>query len=100
MKQIFIVLLVTVFAACQQHHTAEKENPAMKAIQHADSTKQKYTAAMVDNLKDPSCGMPVAAGIEDTLHYKGKVYGFCSDECRDDFKKDPEAHVKTAELKQ
>jgi YHS domain-containing protein len=54
---------------------------------------------MVDNKKDPNCGMPVTAGIMDTVHYKGKVYGFCSDECRDAFLKNPVAMVKAAELK-
>ncbi len=44
---------------------------------------------MVDNKKDPYCGMPVTAGITDTVHYKGKVYGFCSDECKQLFLKDP-----------
>ena len=42
---------------------------------------------MVDNKKDPNCGMPVTAGIEDTVHYNGKVYGFCSDECKMHFLK-------------
>ena len=63
-----------------------------------DSAK-KYTAAMVDNKKDPSCGMPVTAGIADTVHYNGKVYGFCSDECKQAFLKDPVAMAKNAELK-
>jgi len=98
MKPVYIIISVLSLAACQQA-PSQKDNPAMKAIQHVDSSKMKYTTAMVDNLRDPSCGMPVAAGLEDTLHYKGKIYGFCSDECRDEFKKDPEAHVKTAVMK-
>jgi len=64
-----------------------------------DSAKPKFTAAMVDNKKDPSCGMPVTAGIEDTVHYNGKVYGFCSEECKNAFLKNPVAMVKNAELK-
>jgi YHS domain-containing protein len=54
---------------------------------------------MVDNTRDPSCGMPLTAMIEDTLHYKGKVYGFCSDECRDEFRKNPEELAKSAVMK-
>ena len=54
---------------------------------------------MVDNKKDPNCGMPVTAGIEDTVHYNGKVYGFCSDQCRDAFLKNPEELAKNAVLK-
>jgi YHS domain-containing protein len=33
--------------------------------------------------------MPASAGIADTAHYKGKVYGFCSKECKDEFEKAP-----------
>ena len=54
---------------------------------------------MVDNKKDPNCGMPVTAGIKDTVHYNGKVYGFCSDECKQAFLKNPEVLAKNAELK-
>ena len=46
-----------------------------------------------DNTKDLICGMPVAAGVADTAHYKGKVYGFCSAECKNEFLKDPLAHL-------
>ncbi|PUZ24633.1 YHS domain-containing protein [Chitinophaga costaii] len=51
----------------------------------------KFDAAMVDNKKDPSCGMPVKAGIEDTLHYKNKILGFCSKECKDAFLVKPDS---------
>ena len=65
----------------------------------SDSVRKKFTANMVDNKKDPSCGMPVTAGIEDTVHYDGKVYGFCSDECKQIFLKDPENLAKNAVMK-
>ncbi|MEJ0083172.1 MAG: hypothetical protein WDM78_19995 [Puia sp.] len=41
-------------------------------IVKTDSSKPVFTAAMVDNKKDPNCGMPVTAGIADTVHYKGE----------------------------
>ena len=69
------------------------------AYAKSDTSKPKFTRDMVDNVKDPSCGMPLTAGVEDTLHYGGKVYGFCSDECRDEFKKNPAALAKTAVMK-
>ncbi|MDR3716831.1 MAG: YHS domain-containing protein [Puia sp.] len=46
--------------------------------------------------KDPSCGMPLTAGLEDTLRYKGKLYGFCSKECKEAFLKDPAAALAGA----
>ena len=50
-----------------------------------------------DYNKDPSCGMPLKAGLEDTTTYKGKLYGFCSKECKDAFLQDPAGY--TAKLK-
>jgi len=29
--------------------------------------------------------MPLSAGVEDTLVLNGKVYGFCSTECKNEF---------------
>jgi YHS domain-containing protein len=94
------VILSTAFCifafACNQH--PEITN-APQGMQLNDSAKKKFTAAMVDNRKDPNCGMPVTAGIEDTVHYNGKVYGFCSDECKQAFLKNPSGLAKNADLK-
>jgi YHS domain-containing protein len=100
----FLLIIMLAIAACHQNPKSE-ENEAASAVAtdsmvvKTDNAKPKFTAAMVDNKKDPNCGMPVTAGIADTVHYKGKVYGFCSDECRDAFLKNPDALVKNAELK-
>jgi YHS domain-containing protein len=101
MRYLFILCLV--FAACNQKPqtgmTAAATDSSNIMVQKADTSKPKFTVAMVDNKKDPNCGMPVTAGIADTVHYNGKVYGFCSDECRDAFLKNPVALAKNAELK-
>jgi YHS domain-containing protein len=99
----YLIILSLVFAACHAKPQTETTTIAKDSVESmvpkADTTAPKFTAAMVDNKKDPNCGMPVTAGIMDTVHYKGKVYGFCSDECRDAFLKNPVAMVKAAELK-
>ena len=96
-KSLYPILLFTgIMVACNQ--PAEPKTITVVG-NHADSVKPKYTQAMVDNRKDPSCGMPVSAGIEDTAHYGGKVYGFCSVECKNQFLKNPETLVKNADLK-
>jgi YHS domain-containing protein len=82
--------------ACHQNPKAEM---VRVAIPTNDSVKIRYTKEMVDNKKDPSCGMPLSAGIEDTVHYNGKAYGFCSKECKDIFLKDPKTLAKNAEMK-
>jgi YHS domain-containing protein len=79
----------------------QKSNREITSLESrkSDSVKKKFTADMVDNKKDPSCGMPVTAGIEDTVHYNGKVYGFCSDECKQIFLKDPKNLAKNTVMK-
>ncbi|HEY2349547.1 MAG TPA: YHS domain-containing protein [Puia sp.] len=99
----YLLILCLVFAACHQNPKSVENDDVTTGtdamVAKTDSSKPTFTAAMVDNKKDPNCGMPVTAGIGDTVHYKGKVYGFCSDECRDAFLKNPEALAKNAELK-
>jgi YHS domain-containing protein len=46
--------------------------------------------------KDPACGMPLKAGLEDTASYKGKLYGFCSKECKAEFLKSPDSYLANA----
>ncbi len=54
--------------------------------------------AMPDMQKDPVCGMDVRANEAKatgrTSVYKGTVYYFCSDACKQDFDKNPEKHLK------
>lgn len=92
----FLPAFLFLFSACNQQ--PKSTNPPAVMQQH-DSAEKKYTVAMVDNKKDPNCGMPVSAGIEDTVHYDGKVYGFCSDECKQAFLKNPAELSKNADLK-
>jgi len=92
-----LLLLNLLVAGCNQKPAAVATSAAVTPL--TDSVKAKFTIAMVDNKKDPSCGMPLTAGIEDTVHYNGKVYGFCSDECKQQFLKNEIAASKHAEMK-
>lgn len=86
--------LLFLAAACNQTtKPASTNTPAADTAMKATVAAPKFDAALVDNKKDPSCGMPVTAGIEDTLHYKGKVLGFCSKECKDAFTEKPDSFV-------
>lgn len=73
---------------------AQKPMPRSSAAT-PDSTRNNFTTAMVHNKKDFSCGMPLTAGLEDTCHFKGKAYGFCSKECKEEFLKNPSAYLTT-----
>jgi YHS domain-containing protein len=68
-------------------------SPADSAQAAALAKRKAFKALAFDNKKDPACGMPLTAGVEDTVHYKGKLYGFCSTECKDEFLKNPEGHL-------
>ena len=39
---------------------------------------------------DPICSMKVDRDVEDTVHYQGKIYGFCSGSCKEKFQDDPQ----------
>lgn len=98
-KLPLILACFTAFIfSCNQH---PKPDAAYRSPAYGKSSRAKpeFTREMVDNARDPSCGMPLTAMVEDTLHYKGKVYGFCSDECRDEFKKNPGELAKATVMK-
>jgi YHS domain-containing protein len=65
----------------------------------AEDSVTSYDISLVDNKKDPTCGMPVTAGISDTAHYDNKVLGFCSAGCKEEFLKNPKANLAAAEMK-
>jgi YHS domain-containing protein len=99
MKQIFFLSLTTLFFVACSNTETKTENTTMSKAATADST-HKFSPQTVDNKKDPVCGMPASAGIEDTIHYKDKAIGFCSDECRDQFLKNAEVTFSSIEWKQ
>ncbi len=91
-----MLALPAILFSCKQNQNHERTSVEFRK---SDSVQKKFMANMVDNKKDPSCGMPLTAGIGDTAHYNGKVYGFCSNECKQIFLKDPKTLAKNAEMK-
>jgi YHS domain-containing protein len=47
---------------------------------------------------DPVCGMTVAPASAKSSMHDGRVYYFCSSECRDKFETAPQAYAKTAHI--
>jgi YHS domain-containing protein len=94
-----IVMIMTAGLVISCNQGPKNEITSVPVVSAVDSAKPKLTRDMVDNKKDPSCGMPLTAGLEDTVHYNGKVYGFCSAECKNQFLKNPAAEAKNAEMK-
>ena len=93
-----LISAVLGLTACQSGTTKTKE-PVKDTLAMQKDSVNVFEHLLVDNKKDPSCGMPVTAGITDTAHYKDKVLGFCSKECKDAFLKNPEANIAAAEIK-
>ena len=96
-----LVIASLILLSCGQ--TNDKANTISvdnNQVATMDTTTEKtYAVSLVNNKKDPTCGMPVTAGISDTTHYEKNVLGFCSTECKNEFLKNPKANLAAAELK-
>jgi len=76
-----------VLAACNQ-----KGAPKADDKMSSDTKMVKIKLSELASNKDFNCGMNLEEGsIADTTTYNGKIYGFCSSECKADFLKNPEA---------
>lgn len=95
----FFILCFVLATAC---NNAEKQpssasDSAQKNTMHhspSNTNTQKFQHLQFASNKDLVCGMPLSAGIEDTAVVNGKIYGFCSKECKDEFVKNKAAYLK------
>lgn len=90
---LFALFIVTVLFGCNNSNNAKAVE-----VPHKDSTvvakpKQPFEGVAFASKMDLACGMLLSAGVTDTAHYKDKIYGFCSKECKADFLKTPEAFL-------
>ena len=90
---LFALHLVTVLFACKNSNNAKAVETTHKDSTTVATPKQPFNGVEFASKMDLACGMLLTAGIQDTAHYKGKVYGFCSNECKTDFLKTPEAFL-------
>ena len=95
-----VLASLVLFSCGTSNEKANAGSAAAHQVSTLDTTPEKtYAVSFVNNNKDPSCGMPVTAGISDTAHYEKLVLGFCSTECKNEFLKNPKANLAAAELK-
>ena len=106
MKKLCTIALITgsiFITACGSNNNSQNStatNVDSANTMYSDTAAAiTYDIALIDNKKDPTCGMPTSAGVSDTAHYDGKVLGFCAKECKDEFLKNPKANMAAAELK-
>lgn len=93
MKKIISIILIAAAFGCNQPKSVMPEKKMETVAAAKDSVEANLSKLDFAVKKDLSCGMPVSAGVSDTTTYKGKLYGFCARECKEDFLKDPEAHL-------
>lgn len=94
-QKSILMIRVAIFAAAL-FFTACAENEGNHAHNHGTTTpskKEQFKDVVFANEKDYICGMPITAGVSDTAHYNGKIYGFCATECKEAFLKDPEPYI-------
>lgn len=91
---LFMAIPATLLAAFALFNSAGKEKSSCSR-QTAVCYQLNHECSMApDTLrKDPICGMMADDTKKDTVHYKNKVYAFCSKHCKQEFVKDPEAYT-------
>lgn len=97
--RLFCFTAFTFFWACQTPQAPEATSNADSSSM-AGMASTTYDISLVNNKKDPVCGMPVTAGISDTAHYQKNILGFCSPECKAEFLQNPESMLAAAEIKE
>ena len=100
-KLTFIVcgIISLLWISCGSSTSKTETSDSIAVMTQDTSSAMTYDIALVNNKKDPTCGMPVSAGISDTAHYDNQIIGFCSTECKNEFLKNPKAGIAAAELK-
>ena len=84
-----LLSLLSLFAC---NHGNDKEEQTSTPAPEATTINVKISD--LASAKDYVCGMDVEDGaIADTASYQGKLYGFCSTECKAEFIKSPETYL-------
>ncbi len=95
--KLWPVLAALLLASCHAPNK-QPEKPAYSSktsrLPGRDFSHVKFALDL-----DLGCYMPLTAGIEDTAMVDGKVYGFCSKECKEEFYKDPHANIRAGEAR-
>ncbi len=86
MKHYFLTAILSLSII-----SCTKETPKVRHVKM--KPKNDLKGIKVVNAEDPICLMKTAEFLKDTAVYKNKIYGFCSDHCKSEFKKDPEKYA-------
>ena len=88
-KIIYILFSLLILSSCKK----EESNKEVKETSF-EKPKNSLNNLKYDNKIDFYCQMDIVKyGVSDTVTYKGKLYGFCSKMCKDEFLKTPEKYL-------
>ncbi len=90
MKKISYLLLIVLAFSCNKKET-KVEIHETKSLIDAKNPLNKLKYA---NKIDFYCKMDITKyGVSDTVSYKGKLYGFCSTMCKEEFLMKPKEYL-------
>ena len=92
-KKGFLYILMIGFVVSCNNNSQKAETKENIVINEPKKEEKSFKDLMFDDKYDLVCGMPLSAGISDTTSYKGKLYGFCSIECKEAFVKEPDSYL-------
>lgn len=84
---------LTIVSCDKKKEDTQNNDFEVKHISHEEMKAATKLDIAVVNDVDPICGMNTKEHLGDTVTYKGKVYGFCSTMCKEEFLKDPKKHI-------
>lgn len=91
-KLLFSALFLTTLMLNSCNRGADKEEQTSTPA--PESTMVDIKVTELATTKDFVCGMDVVEGsIADTASFDGKLYGFCSTECKAEFVKNPQSYL-------
>jgi len=91
-----IIAAALLLQACNSNKAKQPESTTDTSMKAATTPAKDFSKLDFANKKDIVCHMPLTASIGDTATYQGKLYGFCSAECKAEFTKDPAGYVAKA----
>ncbi len=84
-RNLGLLMVVAAFGCHSNTTPASAGRDTIQASRQFEKPANKFAGIQMASKKDTSCGMPLSAGLEDTVQLAGNVYGFCSKECKNNF---------------
>jgi YHS domain-containing protein len=83
--KIIPILAIVLFASCSSNEKKPEHLAAPTTTQNSESKLIKIDPKLLAMQTDTVCGMDLKYGVADTLTADGKIYGFCSSSCKNEF---------------